>query len=55
MKAHRGLIGWYESRFKTTKTWTSLELLLHIYLVMFPGSQNIQSGRMLKLSCLYNR
>ena len=36
MKAHRGLVGWYESRFKTTKTWTSLELLLHIYLVMFP-------------------
>ena len=36
MKAHRGLINWYESRFKTTKTWTSLELLLHIYLAMFP-------------------
>ena len=36
MKAHRGLIGWYESRFKITKNWTSLELLLHIYLVMFP-------------------
>ena len=36
MKAHRGLIGWYESRFKTTKTWTSLELLMHIYLFMFP-------------------
>ncbi|MDE0552579.1 MAG: hypothetical protein OXI24_00055 [Candidatus Poribacteria bacterium] len=36
MKAHRGLIKWYENRFKTTKVWTSLELLLHIYLVMFP-------------------
>ncbi len=36
MKAHRGLIDWYESRFKTTKVWTSLELLLHIYLTMFP-------------------
>lgn len=36
MKTHRGLIDWYEDRFKTTKTWTSLELLLHIYLVMFP-------------------
>lgn len=36
MKAHRGLINWYESRFKTVKTWTSLELLLHIYLVVFP-------------------
>ena len=36
LKAHRGLIDWCESRFKTTKTWTSLELLLHIYLVVFP-------------------
>ena len=36
MKAHRGLINWYESRFKTTKTWTSLDLLMHIYLVVFP-------------------
>ena len=36
MKAHRGLINWYESRFQITKTWTSLKLLLHIYLVMFP-------------------
>ena len=36
LKARRGLINWYESRFKTTKTWTSLELLLHIYFVMFP-------------------
>ena len=36
MKAHRGLIDWCESRFKTTKTWTSLDLLMHIYLVVFP-------------------
>lgn len=36
MKARRGLIKWYENRFKTTQVWTSLELLLHIYLVMFP-------------------
>ena len=36
MKACNGLIKWYESRFKTVKTWTSLELLLHIYLVVFP-------------------
>ena len=35
-KARRGLINWYENRFKTTKTWTSLELLLHIYLAVFP-------------------
>ena len=36
LKAHRGLINWYESHFKTTRTWNSLELLLHIYLVVFP-------------------
>ena len=36
MNAHRGLIKWYGGRFKTVKTWTSLELLLHIYLVVFP-------------------
>ena len=36
MTAHRGLINWYEDRFKTTKTWTSLDLLIHIYLVEFP-------------------
>ena len=35
-KARRGLIEWYESRFTATRTWSSLELLLHIYLVMFP-------------------
>lgn len=34
--AQRGLIDWYERHFKTTKTWTSLDLLIHIYLVMFP-------------------
>ena len=36
MKAQRGLIDWYEKLFKTTKVWTSLDLLIHIYLVMFP-------------------
>ena len=35
-KARRGLIDWYENRFTATRTWSSLELLLHIYLVMFP-------------------
>ena len=35
-KARRGLIEWYENRFAATRTWSSLELLLHIYLVMFP-------------------
>lgn len=35
-KARRGLIEWYENRFTATRTWSSLELLLHVYLVMFP-------------------
>ena len=35
-KARRGLIDWCENRFTATRTWSSLELLLHIYLVMFP-------------------
>jgi len=34
--AHRGLVGWYEERFKTTTTWRSLDLLLYIYLLEFP-------------------
>ena len=36
MKARRGLIAWYEKRFKTTQPWSSLELLMHLYLVTFP-------------------
>ena len=36
MNARRGFIDWYEKHFKTTKTWTSLDLLIHIYFVMFP-------------------
>lgn len=36
MKARRGLINWYEGLFKTTATWTSLDLLLHVYLVTYP-------------------
>ena len=36
MNSRRGFIGWYERHFKTTETWTSLDLLMHIYLVMFP-------------------
>lgn len=43
MKARRSLINWYENRFKITKTWSSLELLLHIYLVMFPKWQYSQA------------
>ena len=35
-KARRGLLQWYENRFTATRTWSSLELFLHIYLVMFP-------------------
>ncbi len=48
MKAHQNLIKWYESRFKTTKTWTSLELLLHIYLVMFPKWPYAQASSALR-------
>ena len=36
MNACRGFIDWYENHFRTTRTWTSLDLLMHIYLVMFP-------------------
>ena len=36
MRAQRGLIDWYEKRFKATRTWSSLDLILHIYLVVFP-------------------
>ena len=49
MKAHRGLVDWYDSRFKTTKTWTSLELLMHIYLVMFPKWSYDQAYSALRL------
>ena len=49
MKAHRGLIDWCESRFKITKTWTSLELLLHIYLVVFPKWSYAQAYSALQL------
>ncbi len=49
MKAHRGLIDWYKNRFKTTRTWTSLELLLHIYLVMFPKWSYAQADSALRL------
>jgi hypothetical protein len=49
MKAHRGLIDWCENRFKTTKTWTSLELLLHIYLVVFPKWSYVQAYSALRL------
>lgn len=36
MNACRGFIDWYEKHFRTIKIWTSLDLLMHIYLVMFP-------------------
>ena len=36
MKACRGLIAWYEKRFKTMRTWSSLDLVMHLYLVLFP-------------------
>lgn len=48
MNARRGFIGWYERHFKTAKTWTSLDLLIHIYLVMFPKWSYIQAYSALK-------
>jgi hypothetical protein len=49
MNAQRGFIEWYENCFKTTKTWTSLDLLMHIYLVMFPKWTYAQAYFALKL------
>ena len=48
-KARRGLIEWYENRFAATRTWSSLELLLHIYLVKFPKWQYAQAYSALRL------
>ena len=48
MNARRGFIGWYERHFKTVKTWTSLDLLMHIYLVMFPKWSYVQAYSALK-------
>jgi hypothetical protein len=48
MKARRGLIDWYEGHFKTTRTWSSLDLLLHIYLVIFPKWSYAQAETALK-------
>jgi hypothetical protein len=36
LNAHRGFVGWFEQRFRITKTWTSLDLLLYIYAVTHP-------------------
>ncbi|MDE0424961.1 MAG: hypothetical protein OXN25_08850 [Candidatus Poribacteria bacterium] len=43
MNARRGFIDWYERHFKTAETWTSLDLLMHIYLVMFPKWSYVQA------------
>ena len=49
MNACRGFIDWYENHFRTTKTWTSLDLLMHIYLVMFPKWSYAQADMALQL------
>lgn len=36
LRAQRGLLSWYDKHFKTLNPWTSLDLLMHIYLVKFP-------------------
>lgn len=48
MKASRGLIDWYEKRFKTTRTWSSLDLLLHLYLILFPRWAYVQAQSVLR-------
>ena len=48
MNACRGLIAWYEERFKTTRTWSSLDLLLHLYLILFPRWAYVQAQSVLR-------
>jgi len=48
MKACRGLLKWYNERFKTTATWTSLDLLLHVYLVTYPKWPQVQARAALR-------
>lgn len=35
-RARRGFIQWFEERFRITKVWSSLDLLLYIYLSSYP-------------------
>ncbi len=49
MNAYRGFIDWYEGHFRTIKTWTSLDLLMHIYLVRFPKWSYTQADMALQL------
>lgn len=44
MRAHRGLIAWYEERIKATITWSSLELLLYLYFIMYPRWPTAQAN-----------
>ena len=48
MNARRGFIDWCEKHFKTAKTWTSLDLLMHIYLAVFPKWSYVQAYSALK-------
>ncbi len=34
--AHRGLITWFDARFKMMTVWSSLDMLQHIYLLSYP-------------------
>ena len=43
MNAHQGFIDWCEKHFKTATTWTSLDLLMHIYLAVFPKWSYVQA------------
>jgi hypothetical protein len=36
LSAHRGFVGWFEDRFRITKTWSSLDLVLYIYASIYP-------------------
>lgn len=49
MNAQRGFVDWYGKHFRATKTWTSLDLLMHIYLVMFPKWPYAQADSTLQL------
>jgi hypothetical protein len=36
MNAYRGFVGWFEERFRVTSTWSSLDLLLYLYMSTYP-------------------
>ena len=48
LSAHRGFVGWFEQRFRITKIWTSLDLLLYLYAVTHPYWPMAQASVTLK-------